>query len=133
MRGTMKLLLIDDDDIEHKILNCYITAGMGGPVMLTSALDIETAQAALQSETYDYILLDDRFSPFESALETLPMLKPLAGTTKIIIISSCTAGQHLESSEALGVKAIINKSDVRDYVSERLSRRKREVSGQEAA
>ncbi|WP_026942559.1 response regulator [Hellea balneolensis] len=120
----MKLLLIDDDAIEHKILNCYITAGIGGPVMLTSALDIDTAKAALGSETYDYIFLDDRFTPFKNALETLPLLKPLCGKAKIIIISSCISSQHLKSAEDLGVTAIMNKSDVRDYVSERLNRRK---------
>jgi len=129
----MKLLLIDDDAIEHKILNCYITAGMGGPVMLTSALNIETAKDALHSETYDYVFLDDRFTPFDSALETLPLLKPLSRNAKIVIVSSCIAAKHLQSAEALGVSAIINKSDVRAYVSETLSRHSRDVKAQNAA
>lgn len=118
----MKLLLIDDDAIEHKILNCYITADLTGPVFFSSALDLDTAKEALNSETYDYIFLDDRFTPFKSALETLPLLKPLCGKAKIIIISSCIYGQHLNSAEALGVTAIINKSDLRDYVTEALNR-----------
>lgn len=118
----MKLLLIDDDAVEHKILNCYITAGLTEPVLLSSALDLDTAKEALSSETYDYILLDDRFAPFKSALETLPLLKPICGKAKIIIISSCIHGQHLNSAEALGVTAIMNKSDLREYVTEALNR-----------
>ncbi len=118
----MKILLIDDDAVEHKILNCYITAGLKEPALLSSAFDFNTAKEALNSEAYDYIFLDDRFTPFKSALETLPFLKPLCGKAKIIIISSCIYGQHLNSAEALGVTAIINKSDLREYVTEALNR-----------
>lgn len=118
----MKLLLIDDDAIEHKILGCYITAGLTAPSLLNSALDIDTAKDALSSETYDYIFLDDRFTLFKSALETLPLLQPLSGTAKIVIISSCIYSQHLNSAEAHGVRAIMNKSHLRDYVTQIMNR-----------
>ena len=101
--------------------------------MLESALDIETAQEFLETDTFDYVFLDDRFAPYRSALETLPLLKPFFGTAKVVIVSSCVAAEHLQDPEALGVTAILDKSNVKDYVTETLKRHKREIADQQAA
>lgn len=111
-----KLLLIDDDILEHKMFRCYLGAGEGHEFELRNAINMEKAVSLLTEGIFDWVFLDDRFAPYKSVLETLPLLQPYLKRSKVIVISSSIEARHLQSTEDLGVHAVIDKFQVKPFL-----------------
>lgn len=111
-----KILLIDDDLLEHKMFRCYLAVGKDHPFKLNNAVNIGKAVELLTDNTFDWVFLDDRFSPFKSALETLPLLRPYLKASNVIVISSSVEARHLQSAKKLGVYAVIDKFKVKSFL-----------------
>lgn len=118
----LKFLLIDDDVLEHKMFDCYLAAGQTVQYDLVSTADIDEAIDLLKAQSFDFIFLDDRFAPYKSALDTLPLLRKVVGAAKIVIISSSTDARHLKDPDDLNVLTIIDKFELRSVLSMNMER-----------
>lgn len=114
--SELHILLIDDDPIEHRIFRKFLESGQNSPANLSCCSDINTATARLKENSFDYVFLDDRLSPFTSLLETLPLIQEYIQEAKIIAISSSLDSPHLTSAEKTGVARIIDKNDLKAFL-----------------
>lgn len=119
----VNILLIDDDENEHKILKAFTKLSFNEKINKSNVCSfdgvytIEAAIEALKTKKYDYIFLDDRLKPHASALQTLPQIEgSINKNAKIYVISACTFSDHLQDHTKLGVDAIISKFDLSDEI-----------------
>jgi CheY-like chemotaxis protein len=112
----LHILLIDDDPIEHRIFRKLLESGQNSQTKLSCCSDINTAIAFLKENSFDYIFLDDRLSPFTSLLETLPQIREYLQEAKTIAISSSLDSPHLTSAKEIGVDEIIDKNDLKAFL-----------------
>jgi CheY-like chemotaxis protein len=114
--SELHILLIDDDPIEHRIFRKLLESGQNSQTKLSCCSDINTATAFLKENSFDYIFLDDRLSPFTSLLETLPLIREYLQEAKTIAISSSLDSPHLTSAKEIGVDEIIDKNDLKAFL-----------------
>lgn len=117
----MKLLLIDDDPLEHKIFRKFLGRGTNAGAELISSIQLDDAIAHLKATEFDFIFLDDRLSPYASLVETLPLIRPYISKAKIFAISSSLDSPHLKEAKYIGVDKIFDKSDLNAVLSSDLS------------
>lgn len=97
------------------MFRCYLGAGEGHEFELRNAINVEKAVSLLMEGIFDWVFLDDRFAPYKSVLETLPLLQPYLKRSKVIVISSSIEARHLQCAKDLGVHALIDKFQVKPF------------------
>jgi len=115
-----RILLIDDDVIEHRFFQKFLKGGVNADADLICLSNIDEAIDVLSEKAFDFVFLDDRLSPYSSLLETLPKIRPYLGDAKIFAISSSLASPHLMDARETGVDGIYNKDDLRAVLSSNL-------------
>lgn len=114
---NQSILLIDDDLVEHRIFRKLLENGPSSKADLTCCSNIECAIERLKENTFEYIFLDDRLSPYSNLLDTLPLIRGYLGRAKIIAMSSSLDSPHLMSAENIGVDKVLDKNDLRAFLS----------------
>ena len=93
----MRILLIDDDHCEHRLVDCYLVAKFGADYDLVATACLDEALDHLARERFDAILLDDQLRPFGDARRNVPLIREACGTTPIVLISvSDLSGRAVE-------------------------------------
>lgn len=113
----LRILLIDDDLVEHRIFRKFLEGGVNSDAELTCLSNLGEAISILNEKSFDVVFLDDRLSPYSSLLETLPRLRPYTGDAKIFAISSSLDSPHLMDVRKTGVDGIYDKNDLKAVLS----------------
>lgn len=119
----LKILLIDDEDIEERIISQLLKQSYGLPFALEYAQTLEDGLTLLRDRTYDLILLDDRLAPGITAMQSVPLVRQAAGVVPLILISNSLDSAHLRSRNILEVYDIIDKYDLKTRIKEGLLNR----------
>lgn len=106
------ILHIDDDMPSHKIFKTVLGFRFENEFEVHTADDLEEALGLLESHRYDYVFLDNRLTPYRSAVETLPKLLPLCPDSMVYVISASTDETFLRGVDAFPIAGVIDKFDL---------------------
>jgi len=115
-----RILLIDDDEYEHMLVNFLLKDQYASAFSLGYASNVDDAKTYLKQNGVDYILLDDKLSDGTTSAETIPILQRQAFNVPIIIISKDTNGQHLKDRARLGMNRVVDKFKLKDELAKGL-------------
>ncbi|MDX3924889.1 MAG: response regulator [Shinella sp.] len=103
--GLKKLMMVDDDAVDARFVSrAFFEAG--SPLDITHVSDAETASARLDSEKFDYILLDINM-PGTNGMELLRRLRTRKRTaiTPVIMLSSSANATDISEAYENGANA----------------------------
>lgn len=103
------VLLIDDNNHQHELFNCY--ALTVDDIELEHAVNLEEGIDSLSSKTPHVIFLDNRLQPFANFSETVPSIRDAGFEGKIVVISSDINDPQFSTSESFSVHHFRDKSD----------------------
>ncbi|OCW57761.1 response regulator [Hoeflea olei] len=111
-----QVLLIDDDVMEHKLLETFLFRRYGGAFELVWANTVSAAIEILRTRSFDAIFIDRILPPHLGARETFPLLAGHIGSSQVIYISSDTSSyQWQPDSNGVPIQ-FIDKLDMRDRI-----------------
>ncbi|MDB2437266.1 response regulator [Hellea sp.] len=116
----LNILLIDDDEVEHRLIQRMLQDCYKGPFLLRYADTLEKGLSILKSQAVDVILLDDKLRAGLDAKQSVPALREITGDVAMILISSSIDAAHLRDKTILDVYDIIDKFSLRKRISEGL-------------
>ncbi len=116
----LKVLLIDDDEFELRIVNQLLKNKYAHNFELSYAQNISEAANLLWDKVYDVILLDDKIESNMTAIETVPLIRAHANNVPLIIISKSLESDHLQDKSILNVFDIVDKFDLKARLEEGL-------------
>ena len=103
------VLLIDDNDHQHELFNCYAMTTEG--IELDHAVNLEEGIECLSSKTPHVIFLDNKLQPFSSFSETVPSIRQAGFDGKIVVISSDINDPQFRTSQSFTVHHCRDKAD----------------------
>lgn len=112
----ISVLLIDDDDFQHVILNHMLKSCFGDGYTLESASNLEDALSLLGDNRFDAIFLDNRLVPFKDFRETFPKISAVANGTPTYVISSHIEEPCFQEAAHFGVSKVIDKFELKDEI-----------------
>jgi len=110
------VLLIDDDEIEQKLLHAFLMRRYGDDFELTYVDTLKAGIEHLQSKAYDAIFIDRILPPYVGAQESYPVLAPHVGAGQIIYISSDTSAYKTRAAAHESPVRFVDKLDMRDQI-----------------
>lgn len=116
----LNILLIDDDNVEYKLIQRMMKDCYKGPFLLRYADTLAKGLVILKSQKVDVILLDDKLSGDTNAKQSVPALRKITGEIPFILISSSIDAEHLRDKAILDVYDIIDKYSLRKRISDGL-------------
>lgn len=116
----LNILLIDDDNVEYKLIQRMMKDCYKGPFLLRYADTLEKGITILKSQDIDVILLDDKLTGDTNAKQSVPKLREVTGEIPFILISSSIDAEHLRDKTILDVYDIIDKYNLRKRISDGL-------------
>ena len=116
--GVVKVLLIDDDPVEAKLLRAFLESRFGQDFEMVHVWDLADALAMLDGRDFDHVLLDNRLPPFADYRETLPVLRGHATAPEPIIVSASVRDRcfEAEETESHGDPAVVDKFALRGAI-----------------
>jgi len=111
-QDLVKVLYLDDDDIDRTLMQMHIKRHLNGRVMLQCVTTPCEAREALASEDFDYFVTDNRMPPISSYRETLDIVDVSSFTGRIIVVSSETRFDGFEKGTDERVHCITDKADL---------------------
>ncbi|GAB5506919.1 MAG: hypothetical protein Rhirs2KO_20820 [Rhizobiaceae bacterium] len=108
-----RVLLIDDDNNMHKLMECFVKLHAKDVSEMTSVYTLEDAIALLKRERFDFIFLDNRLDRIADIRTTLPVLRHLTRGAKLFVISADVDQPYLLREQTEGVTAVIDKFELR--------------------
>lgn len=107
LKSQQSVLVIDDNEHQHKLLEVYSRTldaiSVSFVSCLTSAIDHMTATPP------DLIVLDSRLQPYSDFRETVPKLREAGYDGKIIVVSADVDQPIFKQARAMGVDACVDK------------------------
>ncbi|MEM6382978.1 MAG: hypothetical protein AAF739_09910 [Pseudomonadota bacterium] len=117
MSKPIRIVYLDDCEIDHRLLDSYLQLDDENSYTLTPCLTLEEALRALNSGTYDALIIDNKMPPFRSFLEPYEVIKrgtDFQGTT--IVVSADTSVPELEPGNLPGDEWVIDKSELASQI-----------------
>jgi DNA-binding NtrC family response regulator len=115
-----RILLIDDDEVEHRLIRHMLRDTMQGPYVLRYAPTVDKALSILKTDDFDVILLDDKLGPGQNATKSVPEIRRITESVPMVLISSVIDADHLRSKTILDVYDIVDKFQLRQRIREGL-------------
>ena len=106
------VLYLDDDDIDRMLMQMHVKRHLCGAVVLHLAETICEAREALATDSFDYLVVDNRIPPVQDYRETLDLLDIDDFEGRIIVVSSETQFDSFNSSRDPRVHRVTDKSDL---------------------
>lgn len=119
----LNILLIDDDPIEHKLIQRMLKDCYDSPFLLRYADTVAKGITIMKSQKIDLILLDDKLKNGRTAKDSVPELRAISGDIVMILISSSINAAYLRDKTILDVYDIVDKYHLRSRISEGLLNR----------
>jgi DNA-binding NarL/FixJ family response regulator len=110
--SLLRVLLVDDDPVEHVLLERKLKTAKDVNIQLDYVGDIGGAVACVKSGGIDMIFLDNRLVPNNDFRETAPQLRNAGFIGPIGIISSDISGRYFELFRDYGVDFRIGKDEI---------------------
>ena len=110
------VLLIDDDEMEQKLLHTFLTRRYAADFDLTYADTLEAGIGFLQGRTFDAIFIDRILPPYIGAQESYPVLAPHVSSGQIIYISLDTSAYKTRAAEQENPVRFVDKLDMKDEI-----------------
>ena len=112
-----KVLLIDDDPVEAKLLAAFLRRRFGADeYRLVHAHALDQGLRALQRDRFDHVLLDNRLPPFDDYRQTLPIVRMHARGVEPILVSASLMDRCFEELADYGAPQVIDKFRLRERV-----------------
>jgi len=108
----LRVLLVDDDPVEHVLLMRKLKTARDISIELDYVGDIGGAVDIVKSGGVDIIFLDNRLVPNNDFRETAPQLRNAGFIGPIGIISSDISGRYFEQFREYGVDFRIGKDEI---------------------
>lgn len=108
----VKILLVDDDPDEYRLIKRLVNQIEGIIVRLEYVDGIVSALNHLESNTMDIVLLDNRLVPNNDFRETAPQLRKAGYVGPIGVISSDLNGSYFQEFPEYGVDFRIGKDEI---------------------
>lgn len=118
-----RILLIDDDIHEKRIIKRILAVVSDAPVQLDHTQRCSEGVALLNARSYDLVLLDNRLSDTISAEFSAPFIGSAFSRAPVAIISTDIDQPYLKSPDTLGVDHIVDKADLIDFLRDQLASR----------
>ena len=118
--AMQRILLIDDDPIQHELFSFYLDEAFGPDSTFTSALDLEEALMHLGDQPFDVIFLDNRLRPYTSYTETIDRIRAQSQECPIYLISAAREYEKFGNFKQHGITDAIDKFDLRQEISDGL-------------
>ncbi len=112
MTTLQRVLLIDDDEMEFKLVETHLNFSEPGRYELDYADNIDAAIAFLEKSEYRAIILDNRFHPYSNFTETIPLISKFVGDSKLYVISSTSDDPCFSRASEFQVDEVIDKFDL---------------------
>lgn len=116
----LNILLIDDDPVEHKLIQRMLKDCYEGPFLLRYADTVAKGVTILKSQEIDLILLDDKLKNGRTAQQSVPELRATTDDVTMILISSSIDAAYLKDKTILDVYDIVDKYHLRARIREGL-------------
>ena len=110
----VKILLVDDEILEFKVLQQKMLATPGYDFDAEYAASIEQAVELASNTSFQLILVDNRLLPNNDFRETVPKLREIGYTGPIGVVSSDISGPYFQEFQNFGVDFRIGKDEI-DY------------------
>lgn len=110
-KGISKVLYVDDEEIEHQIMQRLI-GEQSSNLQLTCLYDIKSAIDAIDIESFDIILLDNRLFPEADFRESVPKLRKAGFVGPIGIVSSHISDDVIQHFEEYGADFRLGKDEI---------------------
>jgi len=117
---VLNILLIDDDPVEHKLIQRMLKDCYDKPYVLRYANTVEKGISVLKTQKIDLILLDDKMQDGLTAQQSVPQLREIADDISMILISSSINADYLKDKTILDVYDIVDKFHLRSRIREGL-------------
>ncbi len=137
LRSPERVLLIEDSELDAKIMGRYLSRSCGPDMRLTHVQTLGDARARLALGDFDLIVLDLDL-PDGAGLESLQTIRPDAGDIPVIVATGVDEPEVGVQAVALGaqdflVKDRMSEDDVARAVSFSVARRTADDAGSGAA
>lgn len=120
MSEMLNILLIDDDEVEFRLIQRMLQDCYDGPFLLRYANTLDKGISTLKSQPIDMILLDDKLGKGRTAEQSVPTLREVTKEIPFILISSAIDADYLKDKTILDVYDIVDKYKLRQSIREGL-------------
>jgi PleD family two-component response regulator len=117
MLRTIRLLLVEDDQVDAKAVTAMLAGAATAQFMVTPAGSFDAAAAALRAGRFDVILLDLGL-PDSFELETLTKMVPLSASVPIVVLSGLEDVEFAEKAKRQGAADYLFKDGISSRVLE---------------
>jgi CheY-like chemotaxis protein len=109
----IRVLYLDDCDIDHRLLDAYLKMDGSRQYQLTPCLTLDQARAAMASNSFDALIIDNRMPPFTSYHEPYRRLKSDTGFQgATLVVSADVSAQELAEDQRLDHEIVLDKADL---------------------
>ncbi|MFK7793467.1 MAG: hypothetical protein AB8B88_12455 [Devosiaceae bacterium] len=116
-RNTIRILYLDDCDIDHRLLQAYLRLDDTHSYDVTACSTLEEAKAALERSGYDALILDNRVPPFNNYHQTYREIKEACGFSgPTLVVSADTKGDEFGPAARQDHEVVIDKADLMEVI-----------------
>ncbi|MEQ8656902.1 MAG: hypothetical protein RIC24_06305 [Hyphomicrobiales bacterium] len=113
MTLSFRLLYLDDCDIDHRLMEAYLSLDSSHSYDITACTTLEEARAALATEEYDALILDNRVPPYTNYHQTYETLKAETGFDGFtLVVSADVNGDEFTPEMRRGDEVIFDKAEL---------------------
>lgn len=116
----LKILLIDDDLVEYRLIQRMMQDCFSTPFLLRYADTLEKAVVILKTENIDVVLLDDKLNHGRTAKDSVPALREVTESVPFVVISSVIDAAYLRDKTILDVYDVVDKYHLRQKIEDGL-------------
>lgn len=111
-RNVVKVLYLDDDDIDRTLMQMHVKRHLRTSVELTCVETLDDARETMAARSFDYLVTDNRMPPISSYRETLDKLDLSGFDGRIVVVSSETRFECFNTEPDPRVHCITDKADL---------------------
>ncbi len=111
-RNVVRVLYLDDDDIDRTLMQMHVKRHLRSNVDLTCVETLDEARDAMGRRGFDYLVTDNRMPPISSYRETLEKLDLDDFDGRIVVVSSETRFECFDAQPDARVHCITDKADL---------------------
>ena len=110
------ILLIDDDVMEQKLMEVFLTRRYDRDFGLTYVDNLDAGLKALEDREFDAVFIDHYLPPYTGAHETYPLISGHIRKASLIFISSGFSPVDRMTPDAECNFSFIDKFDIKDRI-----------------
>lgn len=119
MTSAIRLLYLDDCDIDHRLMQAYLSLDDEHSYVMTTCNTLEEAREALQSQQFDALILDNRVPPYTNYHQTYGRLRETTGFDGCtVVISADLSGEEFRPDRRQGEEIIFDKAELLHAISD---------------